>query len=232
MKAIILSGGRGLRLRPLTANQPKPLVRVNGRPISEYQIEWLTKGTGISGVIFACGYKWEKLKKHYGSRYNGVSVRYSVEEEPLGTGGALKKAFSLLGEAKTVVATNGDIITDLQLKPMIRAHRRSGAVVTMLVVPYRSRFGVVHIDENGAVKMFEEKPVFPSIWINGGVYVMDVQRVAPLLPERGDVERDTFPRLVSRGEIMSYRHDGRWWYIDSVKDLKEVESELSAQLSP
>ncbi len=230
MKAVILAGGFGLRLRPLTEDKPKPLIPVNGRPISEHQIEWLTKNAPIEKVIFACGYRWEKLKEHFGSKYNGVSLEYSVEPEPLGTGGAIRRAFSLLGrQDETAVVVNGDVITDLPLKRMIDWHdQTSAATVTMLVVPYRSRFGVVYIDKLRTVRRFEEKPEFPDVWINGGVYVMNARKIMKHLPEKGDIERETFPKLVPYGEICSFPHYGRWWYIDSVKDLKEVEVELKA----
>jgi NDP-sugar pyrophosphorylase family protein len=231
LKAVILAGGFGLRLRPLTEDKPKPLIPINGRPISEHQIEWLTKNSQIKEVIFAGGYRWEKLKEHFGSKYNGVSLEYSVEPEPLGTGGAIRKALSLLArEDETVVVVNGDVITDLPLKRMIEWHdQSSAATVTMLVVPYRSRFGVVYIDKLRTVRKFEEKPEFPDVWINGGVYVMNVRRIMKQLPEKGDVERETFPKLVPYGEISSFPYYGRWWYIDSVKDLKEVEVELKPE---
>jgi NDP-sugar pyrophosphorylase family protein len=216
-----------MRLRPLTDDKPKALIPVNGRPISEYQIEWMVKEGGVDSITFACGYKWERLKQHYGSSYKGTPVDYSVEEEPLGTGGAVKRAISKsLGE-EVVVVTNGDIITDLPLKRMIDAHMQAGEITaSMLVVPYRSRFGVVKIDKLRMVREFVEKPAFPDVWINGGVYLLNPRRIIKNLPEKGDIERDTFPKLVSRGELLSYPHYGDWLFIDSLKDLKELEATL------
>jgi len=207
------------------------LIPVNGRPIAEHQIEWLRGNAGIDGIVFACGYRWERLKEHFKASFHGLSVEYSVEEEPLGTGGAIRKALSSLPKTETTaVILNGDVITDLELKRMVEWHNSTAqTTVTMLVVPYKSRFGVVYIDKLRTVRRFEEKPEFPDVWINGGVYVANVKRLMKHLPERGDIERETFPKLVPYGEITSFPYYGKWWYIDSVKDLQELEVELKAK---
>ena len=216
-----------MRLRPLTEDLPKALIPVKGRPISEYQADWLLEGNGIEGIVFACGYKWEKLKEHYGTAYKGVPVEYSVEEHPLGTGGAVKKALASLQAEESVVVTNGDIVTDLPLNRMLDAHRQAGDIsASMLVVPYRSRFGVVKIDKLKMVRGFDEKPSFPDVWINGGVYILNPRKVTKHLPEKGDIERETFPRLVQHGELLSYPYYGEWLFLDSVKDLRELEETL------
>jgi NDP-sugar pyrophosphorylase family protein len=228
MRAIVLAGGLGMRLRPLTDDKPKALIPVKGRPIAEYQIEWLVKEGGVDAVTFACGYKWEKLQEHFRSSFNGIPIDYSVEEEPLGTGGAVKKALKSK-EEDTCVVTNGDIITDLPLSRMIEAHRQAGEIsASMLVVPYRSRFGVVKIDKLKMVRGFDEKPAFPDVWINGGVYVLNAKRAQKYLPEKGDIERETFPNLVTRGELLSFPHYGEWVFVDSIKDLMLLEESIHA----
>ena len=230
MKAIILSGGQGLRMRPLTDDRPKPLVPVNGRPLSEHQIDWLMKDRLVDSIVFACGYKWEKLKEHFGSSYNGVKIDYSVETESLGTGGAIKKALSLCAGEEMCIALNGDVIADFEVRKMVDAHNSaSGVSATMLVVPYQSRFGVVRIDKLKMVRGFEEKAAFPDVWINGGVYVMNIRKTFKHLPDKGDVERETFPKMVERGELMSYPYYGDWKYLDTVKDLIELEDELKVR---
>jgi NDP-sugar pyrophosphorylase family protein len=231
MKAMILAGGQGLRLRPLTDDRPKPLVHVNERPMAEWQIDWLRKEMELEKVVFLCGYKWERLKQHFGSNYKGVEVEYCVEETPLGTGGAIRNGLAHLGNpSENVVITNGDIVTDLPLKNMIASHESLGTqpTVTMLLVPYRSRFGIVHIDKLKVVRKFEEKPEFVDVWINGGVYVINAQKILRHLPEKGDIERETFPKLVQYAEIVSYPYYGFWSLIDSIKDLHEVEHELKS----
>jgi NDP-sugar pyrophosphorylase family protein len=210
-------------MRPLTEDRPKTLVEVNGMPIAERQIGWLTKDSPVDGIVFACGYKWEKLKEHFGSSFNGIPIHYSVEENALGTGGAIKKALSASPNEETVICVNGDVLTDLPLSRMVDSHKLSGVAATMLVVPYESSFGVVHIDKLKMVRGFEEKPSFPDVWINGGAYVMNVKKTMKYLPDQGDIERESFPKMVDRGELASYPYYGDWWYIDSVKDLKELE---------
>ncbi len=216
-----------MRMRPLTDDKPKALVSVGGRPISEYQIEWLVKEGGVDDVTFACGYKWERLKEHFGSQFEGVPVEYSVEEEPLGTGGGVKQALSKHQSTDPCLVVNGDIITDLPLKRMIDAYNDAGEIsASMLVVPYRSRFGVVRIDKLKTVRAFDEKPAFPDVWINGGVYCLNSRRIFKSLPAKGDIERETFPKLVEHGELLSYPYYGDWNYVDSMKDLMELEESL------
>ncbi len=231
MKAVILTGGLGMRLRPLTDDRPKAMVEVNGRPISEYQIDWLAKEANVEQVVFACGYKWERLKEHFGSSYQGVPVKYSVEDEQLGTGGAIKKAISASATEESFIVANGDIVTDLPLARMIESHAQAGEITgSMLVVPYKSRFGVVKIDKLKMVRGFDEKPAFPDVWINGGVYVLNAWKALRYLPDKGDIERETFPKLVTHGELLSYPYYGDWWFIDSVKDLKEIEASMQPSL--
>jgi mannose-1-phosphate guanylyltransferase len=209
LKALILAGGQGLRLRPLTDDRPKPLVEVAGKPIAEWQLDWLIKNVELEQAIFLCGYKWNRLKEHFGNDYKGVRIDYSAEESPLGTGGAFRKAIvnTKLGD-ENLVMMNGDI--------------------ALLLVPYKSRFGIVHIDKENFVMSFEEKPEFPDVWINGGIYVASAKRILYYLPEKGDIERETFPKLASAGEVMAYPYRGFWSLIDSIKDIQEVERVLKA----
>jgi NDP-sugar pyrophosphorylase family protein len=232
MKAMILAGGQGLRLRPLTDDKPKPLIRVGRKAIAEIQMDWLKRNTSVEKVVFLCGYKWEKLKEHFGESYGGIKVEYSVEKVPLGTGGAIKQALAKMGETdEDLVVMNGDTLTDLPLKMMIESHSSASArsTVTMLIVPYKSRFGVIYIDEFKIVTKFEEKPVFPDLWINGGIYIVNARKLLKHLPDRGDVEQETFPKLVPSREIVAYPYSGFWTFIDSVKDLREAEDQLKVR---
>jgi mannose-1-phosphate guanylyltransferase len=109
---------------------------------------------------------------------------------------------------------------------MLETHRGNRTIVTMALIPYRSPFGVVRIDKLKMVRKFEEKPEFVDAWVNGGIYLMDGNQIEKFLPENGDIERETFPQLVERGEISSYPYYGFWRALDSIKDLKTVETEL------
>lgn len=228
MKAIILAGGLGLRLRPLTNEVPKPLIKLAGRPIVERQLDWLAHSELIDEVIMACGYRWEKLKEHLGEEYGGLKISYSVEQELLGTGGAIRRALSTYnpGPEERCLAMNGDVITDLPLRKMVEAYEAMPTIAQMLLVPYRSPYGIVRIDKLRMVRKFEEKPVFPDVWVNGGIYLLDARRLLPYLPEKGDIERTTFPALTEYGELSAYPYYGFWSSIDSLKSLEEVERQL------
>jgi len=229
LKAIILAGGFGLRLRPLTDDRPKAMVPVNGRPIAEIQLCWLKQNIKLEQVIFACSHKWERLKEYFGNEYDGIPIDYVVEEQPLGTGGAIKNVIHSIdiGDEDALVM-NGDIITNMPLSRIIDWHISAQTIVTMLVTSYRSPYGVVHIDKLRMVRKFEEKPEFPNIWINGGIYLIQAKRLMPFLPDKGDIELETFPKLVTYGEISAYPFYGMWRAIDSIKNLREVEDELAS----
>jgi NDP-sugar pyrophosphorylase family protein len=228
--ALIIAGGEGERLRPLTSDRPKPMIEVAGKPILEYQIGWLVR-QGVSDVILLCGYKAEVIQDHFGdgSRF-GLRVHYSVEPEPLGRGGALKLGARLLPpDEELALGLNGDILTNQPLTPLLRHHRRKGATATVMLTRLRSPYGIARGDRVGHIVAFDEKPMLPH-WINAGVYVL-----APdfflLLPERGDHERTTFPELAAEGKLFGYRSRAYWRSIDTFKDLTEAAAEVR-ELAP
>ena len=233
MYALILAGGKGERLRPLTDTLPKPMAPVAGRPIIERQVAWLKEG-GVEGVVFLAGYRWEAISNHFGdgSRH-GMRATYSVESSPLGRGGAIKQGYPLAPPGDDpVVVTNGDIITRQPLRQIIDFHResparRNGPAVTLLAVPMVSPYGLVDMDEAGSVVGFREKVELPH-WINGGVYVFD-REVFSEFPDLGDHEVLTFPRLAEEGRIAAFRTRAFWTSIDSFKDLREAEDFLNLE---
>ena len=233
MYALILAGGMGERLRPLTDTVPKPMAPVAGRPILEHQVDWL-KQAGVDNVVFLAGYRWEAIRAHFGdgSRHD-VRVSYSVESSPLGRGGAIKQGFPLAVEGDDpIVVTNGDIITRQPLNDIIDFHRtsparRNGPCVTLLAVPMVSPYGLVDMDDAGGVVGFREKVELPH-WINGGVYVID-REVFLEFPELGDHEVETFPHLAQSGRIAAFRTRLFWTSIDSFKDLREADDFVSAE---
>jgi len=204
-EAIILAGGKGLRLRPLTEVIPKSLVMIKDKTLIDYQLDWLNKN-GYTRVVVACGYKHDLLKKSLGN-----SVLYSVESTPLGTAGAVNKAKKLL-QGNDFLVINGDIITDLNLKEFEKIHER----LSIVVAPLRCPFGVIS-EEGGEVK-FEEKPKLPY-WINAGIYLINK---SVKLPAKGDLERDVFPKEKPK----VFKYEGFWKSIDSFKDVVEAEKEL------
>ena len=224
MKVAILAGGLGKRLRPLTADRPKALVEVCGRPIVEWQIE-LLKRRGFREFVILAGYRWERLVQHLGSGKNlGVKISYVVEDEPLGTGGAIKNAEHVLRDDMFLVL-NGDVITDLDPTKLIEIVTEDHkSVAGIALVPMRSPYGVVKVS-NGYVEEFVEKPRL-DYWINAGVYVMKPE-IFRYLPEKGDIEKTAFPMLAKERRLRAYSYNNVFWRaIDTVKDVDEATTEL------
>jgi NDP-sugar pyrophosphorylase family protein len=225
--ALIIAGGQGERLRPYTWDRPKPMVEVAGRPILEHQVRWL-KQYGVTHVVILCHYKAEVVQDYFGdgSRF-GLRISYTVEEKPLGRGGALKLGHTLLpSDADPIVALNGDILTNQPLDRLVAYHRRKGAVATIMLVPLKSPYGIVRMGREGRIREFVEKPRL-SFWINGGVYVLS-PAIFPLLPDRGDHETTTFPLLAQEGKLYGYRSRAYWRAVDTIKDLREADEEVRA----
>lgn len=231
MYAMILAGGQGERLRPLTDTLPKPMVPVGGKPILEHQIKWL-RAIGVSDVVFLAGYRWEAIKDHFadGSGF-GIRAIYSVEDSPLGRGGAIRKGFSQVPEDSGPVAVlNGDVICFENPKALLERHQAKLAanpshMATIMVVPMVSPYGLVEVNQSGDVVDFREKVEMPH-WINAGVYILE-RNIAAELPELGDHETSTFPQLAQSGRISAYESRAFWRSVDSFKDLREAEEGLN-----
>jgi NDP-sugar pyrophosphorylase family protein len=224
MKAVILAGGYGKRLRPLTEDRPKPMVEVCGRPLAEWQILWL-KSLGITEVVFLLGYAKEKVIEYFGSgKKFGVNISYVVEDEPLGTGGAIKNAEHILKNEDVFIVVNGDIITNLNPLEMVQMIKKDNSVVAIALVYMRSPYGIVKLDGEYIVE-FVEKPTI-EYTINAGVYVMK-PTIFEYLPEKGDIERTAFPLLASKRLLKGYVYkDVYWKSIDTIKDLEEASDRL------
>ena len=228
VKVVILAGGYGKRLRPLTIDKPKPLVEVAGRPIIEWQILHF-KSLGYRDFIILAGYKWEKLVEHLGSgRRLGVNIAYVVEDEPLGTGGAIRNAAHLLRDEEYFFTVNGDIITNLDARLLARRLLEAeNAVGALALVPLRSPYGIVEVDENDRITRFIEKPTLDYL-INAGVYALRPE-IIEWLPEKGDIEKHGFPELAEQRRLLGIRFtDVYWRSIDTVKDVEEASKQLEA----
>ena len=230
MYALILAGGRGERLRPLTDTIPKPMVLACGKPILWHQVQWLKRG-GVTDIVFLAGYRWEAIQEFFGdgSGY-GFRAHYSIESTPLGRGGAIRKGMALVPpEERHTVVTNGDIITDESLGCVLdKFHKKLEAnpdhQATIMVVPFLSPYGLVDLNSQDDVEDFREKVELPY-WINGGIYVLS-REIEAELPELGDHETSTFPSLASEGKLAALRSRAFWRSVDSFKDLHEVENYL------
>jgi NDP-sugar pyrophosphorylase family protein len=223
--ALIIAGGKGERLRPLTSDRPKAMIPVAGRPIIVHQLDWLRAG-GVTDAVVLCGYRADILRDHVGDggRF-GLRVHYSEEDEPLGRGGALRQGYTLVprGE-RCVAACNSDILTNQPLTEIVRYHERKGAIATVMLSRLRSPFGIVDVERDGRITEFREKPELPY-WVNAGVYVLAPEFFGRL-PERGDHETTTFPKLAAEGKLYGFKSRAYWRPVDSIKDLSEAEREL------
>lgn len=226
MHALIIAGGQGERLRPLTNDRPKPMVEVAGRPLIAHQIDWLRAG-GVTHAVILCGYKAGVIQDYFGDGAAfGVAVSYSIEDEPLGRGGALRQGYELVPPGESaVVALNGDVLTRQPLAPLIDYHRRKRAAATAMLAPLRSPYGIANVDRAGRITAFTEKPELPY-WINAGVYVLSPEFFRRL-PARGDHEDTTFPELAAEGKLFGFKSRAYWRSVDSIKDLNEAARELA-----
>ena len=215
MQAIVLVGGEGTRLRPLTSTLPKPALTLVDRPFIAYLIEWLA-AHGVSEAVLACGFLPEVLRDALGDGEKaGIRIRYVAEPEPRGTAGAIRFAADALGGdlEDRFFALNGDVLTDLDLTALMRAHEQRGARATIALhqVEDSSAYGLVRCGEDGEVVQFLEKTGehVPGE-VNAGMYVLE-RSVLELMPagEKVSIERDVFPRLVGEG-LHALRLDGYW----------------------
>jgi mannose-1-phosphate guanylyltransferase len=215
MQALILVGGEGTRLRPLTSTIPKPVVPLVDRPFIAYMLEWL-RGHGVTDIVMSCGFLAAGVRNVLGdgSRF-GVRLRYVEEPRPLGTGGAVKFAASLLDERFFML--NGDVLTDLDLSAQLRQHEQTGARATLALVGVEdpSAYGLVRLAEDRTVREFVEKPSSDQIdtnLINAGAYVLERDVLSLMAPDAPcSIERDVFPRLVGDG---LYGFPGRGYWLD------------------
>jgi mannose-1-phosphate guanylyltransferase len=223
MKTVILAGGFGKRLKPLTDTRPKPMIQVSDFPIVEWQVRWLRK-FGMKEFIICVGVMKEQIISYIGNgaRFD-CQVDYSVEEEPLGTGGALLNARRFLSDQESFFMLNGDILTEIDPSRLRIPHWN-----TLALVPLRSPFGVVELDQNSRVLGFVEKPQIPNSWINAGIYCF-TQEVFRYLPEKGNIEVTTLPALAKERKLRAVKYEKVFWRsIDSHKDIEEAATEIQA----
>lgn len=227
---MVMAGGEGMRLRPLTLGKPKPMLPVANRPLLEYALLHLSS-SGYTSIILTLHYLSEKIAGYFGDGSRlGLKLSYSLEDAPLGTAGGVRKAVNELGlEGGRVLVWSGDILSAPSLSEMMEAHKRSGAPLTMAVtrVEEPSRYGVVDVDEEGWVRNFVEKPApgeAASNLINAGIYLIEPEALNLIPPNKSfDFARDLFPLLLKRGDpIFTWPINGYW------SDIGSPESYLDA----
>jgi mannose-1-phosphate guanylyltransferase len=215
MQALILAGGEGTRLRPLTSTIPKPVVPLAGRPFIAYMLDWL-RGHGVEEAILACGFMAGQVREVLGDGSGlGIGLEYVQEPKPLGTGGALKYAEDLLHDRFLML--NGDVLTDIDLAAQLEQHENTGARATLALVEVEdpSAYGLVRLAADHSVRDFAEKPASadPPYLINAGVYVLErdvLEEIAPV-GTPSSIEREVFPRLIGHG---LFGHPARGYWLD------------------
>jgi mannose-1-phosphate guanylyltransferase len=226
MKAVVMAGGEGTRLRPLTLDVPKPFIRVAGKPAMEYALDALV-AAGIREIVVTTFYKPERLIAHLGGGARlGARIFYSVEDEALGTAGGVAKCLPILGD-EPVVVLSGDVIADVDVKALVDEHVRSKAVATMALteVDDPSEFGIVGLDEGGRVTRFKEKPktkeeTFSNL-VNAGIYVLSPEALR-MVPQGQpfDFSKQLFPAILESGKrLQGARLKGFWMDVGRPSDL-------------
>ncbi len=228
MKAILLAGGKGTRLRPLTLHTPKPIVPIFDRPFLHYQIDLVRQIPEINEVVLSLNYQPRRINEVFGDgRDLGIKIRYVVEPNPLGTGGAIK--FAAGPATDTVVVFNGDVMTQVDLASVVKLHRDRKAKATIVLTPVENpaAYGLVETDEASYVKAFVEKPKPEEITcdtINAGIYVLEPDTFERIPRDTAwSIEKSYFPSLVERGEtFVAFVYRGYWIDIGTPEKYMQV----------
>ena len=221
MKALILAVGRGKRLRPITDSIPKPLIKINNRPLIEWSIRYLKK-YGINEIIICSGYRSKQIEKYIKKKkYFNCKIDFSVEKSPLGTGGSIKKAMKMISD-KSFIVINGDIITNINLKKI------QNSVNTIAANELKTKYGTMKIQNNKIIR-FNEKHDIENIWMNPGIYHLSTN-IYKLLPAKGSLEGTLFPILAKKKSLHTIKFKNVLWHsIDSFKDIELCSKEIKLQ---
>ena len=227
MKAVVMAGGEGTRLRPLTSNQPKPMVPIVGKPCMEHIIE-LLREHDFDDVIVTLAFMPQAIRGYFGDgESQGVAIRYSVEESPAGTAGSVKLAEEALNE--TFLVISGDALCDIDLGDLVRFHREKGAMVTIGLksVPNPLEFGIVVTDDEGRIERFLEKPSWGQVFtdtINTGIYVLEPEVLRHIPDDRPyDFSKELFPLLLEMGRpLYGYVAEGYWQDIGNLDQYRQA----------
>ena len=202
----------GKRLRPITDYVPKPLIPIKNIPIIEWQIKYLKK-FGISEIIVCSGYKTKMIENYLNNKKLGIKITFSVEDKPLGTGGAIKKAGKKIKD-KSFLVINGDIITNIDLKKLIK---KNNAIAS---IQLKTKFGILQTDKDKIIK-FDEKKEIENLWMNAGIYHLNKETLKEL-PTIGDIEKTLFPDYAKKEKLTTIKFtNSKWYSIDSFKDMEE-----------
>lgn len=238
LTAVILVGGEGTRLRPLTTRTPKPMLPLVDRPLLAFTFEHLAKH-GCDRVVLSCGYLPTQIEEHFGAAHDGMEIEYRVEDSPLGTAGAIR--YGAEGRIEgTFLGMNGDSLRMADIGALLAFHKEKGALATLLLTPVEdpTRFGLVRVAADGRVAAFLEKPRPEEIdtnLINAGLYVLEPEVLDMIEPGKAvSIERDVFPRIVEQGRLYGLALPGYWLdvgtpesYLQAHRDVLEREADTA-----
>ncbi|HEY5031837.1 MAG TPA: sugar phosphate nucleotidyltransferase, partial [Actinomycetes bacterium] len=232
MKAVVMAGGEGTRLRPMTASMPKPLLPVVNRPIMEHVLRLLRKH-GFTEVVVTVQFLASLVRNYFGDGEElGMQLQYATEEEPLGTAGSVKNAEAALAD-DTFLVISGDALTDIDLTALVAFHKEKKALVTVCLtrVPDPLEFGITILDEEGRVERFLEKPTWGQVFsdtVNTGIYVMEPEVFDYVAAgEPVDWSADVFPRLIEEGRaVFGYVADGYWEDVGTLESYHKAQADV------
>ena len=221
MKALILAGGRGKRLRPITDKIPKSLIPINKKPLIQYTVNYLKK-FGINEIIICSGYKSNQIQNFLKKKKNfGCKIEYSIEKSPLGTAGAIRNAIKNLSDESFLVI-NGDVITNIDLKKILKKPN------TIAANELKTKFGTMKIKNNKILK-FNEKTDVENVWMNPGLYHLSTD-ILKILPHKGSLEAEIFPKLAKKKSLHTVKFKNVLWHsIDSFKDIELSSQEINSK---
>lgn len=224
---IILAGGLGTRLRSVVSDLPKCMAPVNGKPFLAYVIAYFQQ-QGINNFIFSLGYKHQVIEAYLNKQYSSLNIQYSIEEEPLGTGGAIKKACALATE-KNVLITNGDTLFKANISSLQNFHAQKNADCTLALKPMKNfdRYGVIELNDDDSIKSFNEKKYYNQGLINGGLYKLNVQSfLSESFPEKFSFETAYLEKFYSTHNMFGLVEDKYFIDIGIPEDYERANEEL------
>ncbi|MGE5138991.1 MAG: sugar phosphate nucleotidyltransferase, partial [Rudaea sp.] len=233
MKVVVMAGGEGSRLRPLTINRPKPMVPLVNRPVMGHIVEWL-KRHNLTDIIATLQYRADNIENYFGDGSSfGVNMTYSVEQHPLGTAGSVKYAEKYLSRDEPFVIVSGDALTDINLTEIVDFHIKCGAALTITLyrVPNPLQYGVIMTDENGRIQRFLEKPSWGEVisdTVNTGIYVVSPEVLDDIdVEEECDFSKDLFPRLMQKGApLYGFVAHGYWTDVGTLSEYQHACNDL------
>lgn len=225
--AVVLVGGSGLRMRPLTEDMPKCMIRLHGKPLIHWTLNWL-KDYGVNHVVLGVSYRKEAIINYFRDNPSGIMIDFSEHTQDGETGEGFRLAIKRHVNDTDFFAMNGDELTNLDLKHFADFHLKQEGLATIAVSPMQSPFAVLEIKGND-IRGFKEKPLLEDIFVSAGIYVFN-HAITEFLPQKGSIEKTAFPALAARSKLKAYKlkEKERWLTVNCMKDLSIAEKEFAS----